>query len=48
MVNNKDLNLLYDCLDWYFVTSRFEGGPQSVLESSFHKVKIFNFIHERI
>jgi len=37
-----DLNLLYDCLDWYFVTSRSEGGPQGVLEASYHKVKILS------
>lgn len=39
---HKDLNMLYDCLDWYFVTSRTEGGPQAVLECSYRKVKILS------
>ena len=37
-----DLNLLYDCVDWCFVTSRSEGGPQSVLEAAYRKVKILS------
>lgn len=37
-----DINSLYDCLDWYFVTSRYEGGPQSILEASYRKVKILS------
>jgi len=39
-VNN--LNEIYDSIDWYFVTSRVEGGPQAVLEASYHKVKILS------
>jgi len=38
----SDTNILYDCLDWYFVTSKYEGGPQSVLETSYRKVKILS------
>ena len=38
----NNLNLLYDCLDWYLVTSRFEGGPQAVLETSYRKVKVLS------
>ena len=38
----RDINSLYDCLDWYLVTSKFEGGPQSILESSYRKVKILS------
>ena len=38
----NDLSGLYDSLDWYFVTSRTEGGPQSVLEASARKVKILS------
>ena len=44
-INSKeetDVNLLYDCLDWYLITSRFEGGPQSVLEASYRKIKILS------
>ena len=37
-----DLNMLYDCLDWYLVTAKYEGGPQSVLEAAFRKVKILS------
>jgi len=38
----KNINLLYDCLDWYAVTSRIEGGPQSVLECSYRNIKILS------
>lgn len=37
-----DVNLLYDCLDWYLTTSRYEGGPQSILEASYRKIKILS------
>ena len=37
-----DINSLYDCLDYYLVTARAEGGPQSVLEASYRKVKILS------
>jgi len=37
-----DIQTLYDCLDWYFVTSRYEGGPQSILEASYRKVNILS------
>jgi len=40
--NYKDITSLYDCLDWYFVTSRYEGGPQSILEASYRKIKILS------
>ena len=33
---------LYNCLDWYFVTSRNEGGPQAVLEAPYRMVKILS------
>lgn len=36
------INLLYDCLDWYFVTSRNEGGPQAALECGYRKVRILS------
>ena len=38
----KDINTLYDCLDWYLSTSRYEGGPQSVFEASYRNVKILS------
>ena len=37
-----DMNLYYDSMDWYFCTSRVEGGPQSILESSYRKLKILS------
>lgn len=40
--NYEDINSLYDCLDWYISTSRTEGGPQSVLEASYRKIKILS------
>ena len=39
---DRDINLLYDCLDWYLITSRVEGGPQSVLESAYRKIKVLS------
>ncbi|MFA7220037.1 MAG: glycosyltransferase [Synergistaceae bacterium] len=38
----SDINSLYDRLDWYFITSRVEGGPQAVLEASYRRVKILS------
>jgi len=38
----RDIKPLYDRLDWYFVTSRTEGGPQAVLEAPYRKVKILS------
>lgn len=38
----KNINDLYDCLDWYFVTSRIEGGPQAILECAYRKVNILS------
>ncbi len=32
MANYKTINELYNCLDLYIVSSRYEGGPQSILE----------------
>ena len=32
MADFKTINELYNCLDLYIVASRFEGGPQSILE----------------
>jgi len=38
----EDVNLFYDILDWYLVTSRYEGGPQSILEASYRNIKILS------
>lgn len=44
MLRSSDdaINSAYDMLDWYFVTSRHEGGPQAVLECGYRKVKILS------
>jgi hypothetical protein len=39
---HPDINQLYNQIDWYFVTSRYEGGPQSVLECAYRRVKILS------
>ncbi len=38
----KTLNTLYNLLDLYLVTSRSEGGPRSILESSASRCKIIS------
>ena len=40
MANFKLLNELYNCLDLYIVSSRIEGGPQSIVECAQAKVPI--------
>ena len=32
MVNQEELNELYNCLDLYIISSRLEGGPQAIVE----------------
>jgi hypothetical protein len=39
---HPDINQLYNKIDWYFVTSRYEGGPQSILECAYRRVKILS------
>ena len=36
----QTLNKLYNILDLYLVTSRIEGGPQAILESSLIQIPI--------
>ena len=36
----EDLNKLYNCLDLYLVSSRYEGGPQSIIECALSKTPI--------
>ena len=42
MVDSKKLNKLYNILDLYIVSSRIEGGPQAILESSITKTPILS------
>lgn len=42
MVDFKMLNELYNSLDLYIVSSRVEGGPQSILESAITKTPIIS------
>jgi hypothetical protein len=42
MVDMKNLNELYNCLDLYVVSSRVEGGPRAILECALAKVPIIS------
>ncbi len=42
MVDFSVLNELYNCLDLYIVSSRYEGGPQSILECGITKTPIIS------
>ena len=42
MINFSSLNDLYNCLDLYIVASRYEGGPQSILECAATKTPIIS------
>ena len=42
MADLKTVNELYNILDLYIVSSRFEGGPQSVLECAITKTPIIS------
>jgi glycosyltransferase involved in cell wall biosynthesis len=42
MVNFEILNELYNIVDLYLVTSRYEGGPQSILECGIIKTPILS------
>ena len=42
MVNFTKINELYNLLDLYIVSSRFEGGPQSILECAATKTPIIS------
>jgi len=45
MINNlpqEKINLLYNLVDLYLVTSRSEGGPKAILEASLSKKLIFS------
>ena len=42
MAKFHELNELYNCLDLYIVSSRVEGGPQSILECGLTKTPIIS------
>ena len=42
MVDTKELNELYNCLDLYVVSSRLEGGPQAIIECGLSKTPIIS------
>ena len=42
MASFKEINELYNLLDLYVVSSRFEGGPQSILECGITKTPIIS------
>ena len=42
MCDFKKMNELYNMCDYYLVTSRYEGGPQAILEASQTKCKILS------
>tara|TARA_R100000008_G_C3586869_1_gene173164 strand:+ start:4481 stop:5407 length:927 start_codon:yes stop_codon:yes gene_type:complete len=42
MVSMKEMNHMYNFLDLYLVTSRHEGGPQSILESAATRTPILS------
>jgi len=42
MVDFSTLNELYNCLDLYVVSSRYEGGPQAILECAISKTPIIS------
>lgn len=42
MINQQSLNELYNSLDLYIVSSRVEGGPQSILECAITKTPLIS------
>ena len=42
MVNFETLNKLYNSLDLYIVSSRYEGGPQAIMECAVTKTPIIS------
>ena len=42
MATFENMNELYNCLDLYIVASRFEGGPQAILECGITKTPIIS------
>ena len=42
MADFSTMNDLYNCLNLYIVTSRYEGGPQAILEAAITKTPIIS------
>ena len=42
MVSAQELNVLYNCLDLYVVSSRVEGGPRAIMECGLTKTPIIS------
>jgi len=42
MITLKELNELYNCLDLYLVSSRYEGGPRSIFEAGITKTPLIS------
>lgn len=42
MVTPEELNVLYNCLDEYIVSSRVEGGPRAIMECGLTKTPIIS------
>ena len=42
MASITKMNKLYNILDLYIVSSRFEGGPQSIMECAVTKTPIIS------
>ena len=42
MVSFKELNELYNLLNLYVVSSRYEGGPQAIMECALIKTPIIS------
>ena len=40
MVNQQELNELYNCLDLYIVSSRIEGGPRAIPECALLELQL--------
>ena len=42
MVSLQEINELYNCLDLYIISSRYEGGPRSVFEAGITKTPLIS------
>lgn len=42
MIDQKELNELYNCLDLYIISSRVEGGPRAAIECAISKTPVIS------
>jgi glycosyltransferase involved in cell wall biosynthesis len=42
MVPIETINELYNCLDLYIITSKYEGGPRSIIECALTKTPVIS------